>query len=320
MVAGYEYFKGDINQILNTFINIVLVHNNNNIDYINNVDIDVNNIDVNNIDNIDIDVNNNIDNNIDNIDNNINNNIDNKIKNSIDIVNLNILTSYSIDYESDEKKDIKNIFLELSYIKNIFNKNNLIEILKLFKYKNNNDINNIIIIFNNIFKIMSEEFINNYLYLLMIFEFLKLYKNKYNIINIVKKKDIDLSNFYKLLKSYFIKLSSKSELLKLLLLIGKQNISIDDLKLLFILLSKEMSNHITFNEIYEKILEYIEINDYNIKFINENLKNAKIYYNEIYNNLNDLYYLNCYNKYKINTKINDYFNNILLESKKIICI
>ena len=46
----------------------------------------------------------------------------------------------------------------------------------------------------------------------------------------------------------------------------------------------------------------------------------KIYYNEIYNNLNDIYYLNCYNKYKINAKINDYFNNILSESNKIICI
>ena len=249
------------------------------------------------------------------------NNIDTKINNIIDIINLNILTSYSIDYESDEKKDIKNIFLELSYIKKIFNKNNLIEILKLFKYNNNDtNINNIIIIFNNIFKTMSEEFINNYVYLLMIFEFLKLYKNKYNIINIVKKRDIDFSNFYTLLKSYLIKLSLKSELLKLLLLIGKQNISIDDLKLLFILLSKEMSNHITFNEIYEKIFDYIEINDYNIKFINENLKNAKIYYNEIYKNLNDIYYLNIYNKYKVDNKISNYFKNILSESNKIICV
>ena len=248
--------------------------------------------------------------------------IDTPLKNNnIDIINLNILTSYSIDYECDEKKHIQYIFLELSYIKQIFTKNNLIEILKLFKYKNNNNVNdNIIIIFINIFKTMSEEFINNHVYLLMIFDFFKLYKNKNIITNILKDKNINISNFYLILKKYLTKLSLKSELIKLLLLIGKKNISINDLKLLFILLSKEMSNHITFNEIYDKILEYIDINDDNIKFINENLKNAKIYYNEIYKNLNDIYYLNCYNKYKLNTKINNYFNNILIESNKIICI
>ena len=153
-----------------------------------------------------------------------------------------------------------------------------------------------------------------------IFELLKLYKNKYKIFNIIENKNIDLYNFFISLKSYLITLSSKSELIKLLLLISKQNIFIGDLKLLFILLSKEISNYINFNDIFEKIFDCVEINDYNIKFINENIKNAKIYYNEIYNNLNDIYYLNCYNKYKLNTKINNYFNNILIESNKIICI
>ena len=248
------------------------------------------------------------------------NNIDDKIKNNMDIINLNILTRYSIDYEDDEKKHIRYIFLELSYIKKMFDKKNLIEILKLFKYKENSDFNNIIDIFINIFKIMTEEFINNHEYFLIIFELLKLYKNKYKIFNIIENKNIDLYNFFISLKSYLITLSSKSELIKLLLLISKQNIFIGDLKLLFILLSKEISNYINFNDIFEKIFDCVEINDYNIKFINENIKNAKIYYNEIYNNLNDIYYLNCYNKYKLNTKINNYFNNILIESNKIICI
>ena len=248
------------------------------------------------------------------------NNTDDKIKNNIDIINLNILTRYSIDYEDDEKKYIRYIFLELLYIKKIFNKKNLIEILKLFKYKENSDFYNIIDIFINIFKIMTEEFINNHEYFLIIFELLKLYKNKYKIFNIIKNKNIDLYNFFISLKSYLITLSSKSELIKLLLLISKQNITISDLKLLFILLSKEVSNYINFNDIFEKIFDCVEINDYNIKFINENIKNAKIYYNEIYNNLNDIYYLNCYNKYKLNSKINNYFNNILTESNKIICI
>ena len=155
---------------------------------------------------------------------NVNNNItSNKIKkkniNNEDILNLNILTSYHIDYENDEKKHIKNIFGELIQIKEIFNKNDAIEILKIFAYKNKNDFKSVISIFTSIFKIMNEEYINNYEYLLIIFELLKLYKNKNNILESTKNKNINLSNFYTSLKSYLILLSTKSYLIKLLLLL-----------------------------------------------------------------------------------------------------
>jgi hypothetical protein len=222
-----------------------------------------------------------------------------------------------MDFENDEKKNIKNIFDELFLIKEFFNKVNLIEILKLFLYKNDNDFKTITIIFLNIFKYLSEEYINNYEYILIIFELLKLYKNKYFIFDIIKYKNINLSNFYISLKSYFIILSTKSELIKLLLLIKNINIDIKDLNLLFNMLSKDFSNYLTFENIYDKLLDCVFINDFNLNLIIKNKKNLKNYYNTIYKNLNDLYDFNDLNKYKVNSIIISYFNKLLKSIEKI---
>ena len=244
-------------------------------------------------------------------------NIDKKVINNGDILNLNILTSYSIDFENDEKKNIKNIFEDLILIKELFNKKNSIEILKLFLYKNDNNFKIFAIIFLNIFKYLSEEYINNYEYLLIVFELLKLYKNKYFILDIIKNKNINLSNFYISLKSYLIILSKKSELIKLLLLIKNTNILHNDLNLLFNMLSKDFSNYISFENVYDKLLECVFINDFNLNLIKENKKNLKIYYITIYKNLNDLYYFNDFNKYKVNSKIIIYFYKLLKSIEKI---
>jgi hypothetical protein len=244
-------------------------------------------------------------------------NIDKKIIDNGVILNLNILSSYTMDFENDEKKNIKNIFDELFLIKEFFNKVNLIEILKLFLYKNDNDFKTITIIFLNIFKYLSEEYINNYEYILIIFELLKLYKNKYFIFDIIKYKNINLSNFYISLKSYFIILSTKSELIKLLLLIKNINIDIKDLNLLFNMLSKDFSNYLTFENIYDKLLDCVFINDFNLNLIIKNKKNLKNYYNTIYKNLNDLYDFNDLNKYKVNSIIISYFNKLLKSIEKI---
>ena len=244
-------------------------------------------------------------------------NIDKKVINNGDILNLNILTSYSIDFENDEKKNIKNIFEDLILIKELFNKKNSIEILKLFLYKNDNNLKIFAIIFLNIFKYLSEEYINNYEYLLIVFELLKLYKNKYFIFDIIKNKNINLSNFYISLKSYLIILSKKSELINLLLLIKNTNILHNDLNLLFNMLSKDFSNYISFENVYDKLLECVFINDFNLNLIKENKKNLKIYYTTIYKNLNDLYYFNDFNKYKVNSKIIIYFYKLLKSIEKI---
>ena len=255
---------------------------------------------------------------MDNVNNNITNNkIKKKNINNEDILNLNILTSYHIDYENDEKKHIKNIFGELIQIKEIFNKNDTIEILKIFAYKNKNDFKSVISIFTSIFKIMNEEYINNYEYLLIIFELLKLYKNKNNILESTKNKNINLSNFYTSLKSYLILLSTKSYLIKLLLLLDKTNITVIDLKLLFNMLSKELSNYITFDSAYNKLFECIDINEFNTNFINEYKQNSKKYYNDTYRNLNEIYDFNDLNKYKVNESIIQYFNKILKSITKI---
>ena len=246
-----------------------------------------------------------------------NKNTEKKIINNEAILNLNILTSYSIDFENDEKKNIKNIFDELVLIKELFNTLNSIEILKLFLYKNENNFKIITTIFLNIFKYLSEEYINNYEYLLIIFELLKLYKNKYYIFDIIKNKNINLSNFYFSLKSYLIILSKKSELIKLLLLIKNINIDINDLNLLFNMLSKEFSNYLTFENVYDKLLDCLSINDFNLNLIKENKKNLKIYYSTIYKNLNDLYDFNDFNKYKVNSIIIAYFRKLLKSIEKI---
>jgi hypothetical protein len=234
-----------------------------------------------------------------------------------DIANFNILTSYSVDYDTYEKKNIKNIFTELFIIKKMFCKNNLIEILKLFRHKNKTDFKIYINIFYTIFKMMTEEYINNYEYLLIIFELLKLYKNRKYIMNIIKNIDIDLNNFYISLKTYLLELSLKSELLKILLLLGKQNILLNDLKILFNTLSVELLNYMTFYNIYDKIFDCIDINDYNKDFINENKIISNSYYDEINKNLNDLYDFSDLNKYKVDSEIINYFSKIMTSVTKI---
>ena len=240
----------------------------------------------------------------------------NKLKKKInnnEIEKFDILTSYDIEYEKNEKIYIKHIFIELFLIKELFNTENVIEILKLFRYKNNNKY---IKIFSNIFKMMSEEYINNYEYLIIIFDLLKLYKNKHNILI----KNIDINNFFILLKNYLLLLSSKSELLKLLLLLGKTNIVSTDFKLLFTMLSKELSNYISFDQLHYKLFDCVHITDFNKDIINKNKKKYNMYYNEINKNLNDIYDFDNYNKYKVSHEIINYFNNIIDNSKKIIII
>ena len=201
--------------------------------------------------------------------------------------------------------------MELFLIKELFNTENAIEILKLFRYTSNNKY---IKIFLNIFKMMGEEYINNYDFLIIIFNLLKLYKNKYYILKI---KNIDIINFFISLEKYLLLLSSKSELLKILLVLGESNIILKDLKLLMIMISKELSNYMTFNQLYNKLFECVNITKYNKNIINENKKKINIYYNEINKNLNDIYDFDNYNKYKVSNEIINYFIYIINNSKKI---
>lgn len=225
------------------------------------------------------------------------------------IQNINIITSYNFEIESDEKIIIKNMFSELLLIKNLFNFNNLIQILTLFKYTKYKKYNEI---FLNIFYILKEDYLNDYDYLNIIFLLLKLYKNKYNILKIT-----ELHSFFISLKNYLLSLSTKSELIKSLLLLNKLEFDENNLLLLFSMLFKELSKYTDFNYIYNKLLDCVSISYFNIDMIHTNKKKIYSHYTEINNKLNELYDLENINKYKIDQTIVNYFQNVIININNI---
>jgi len=100
-----------------------------------------------------------------------------------DIV-LNIKNVFEYDKEEYKKVFIKKIYNEIDLIDNIFSKDILIEILKVYKVsKQNNKFKDYINIFLKIFTILSVDFIDQYEYYLLIFSFFKLQIQNHIIFN-----------------------------------------------------------------------------------------------------------------------------------------
>jgi hypothetical protein len=236
-----------------------------------------------------------------------------------DIV-LNIKNVFEYDKEEYKKIFIKNIYNEIDLIDNIFSKDILIEILKIYKVsKNNNKFKEYINIFLKIFKILSVEFIDQYEYYLLIFSFFKLIKLEKNILKDIKTVNfnINLIIFYDKIKKYMNLLIKKSNLIKHINDINKKEINNIDLQYIFSSFSKDNSFYFNFNKIFDIFIDSVLINEKNKKFIVNNKNNCKKYYNETTNTIKDLYGLDNTNKYKNNDNIIHKYINILINVNNI---
>jgi hypothetical protein len=236
-----------------------------------------------------------------------------------DIV-LNIKNVFEYDKEEYKKIFIKNIYNEIDLIDNIFSKDILIEILKIYKVsKNNNKFKEYINIFLKIFKILSVEFIDQYEYYLLIFSFFKLIKLEKNILKDIKTVNfnINLIIFYDKIKKYMNLLIKKSNLIKHINDINKKEINNIDLQYIFSSFSKDNSFYFNFNKIFDIFIDSVLINEKNKKFIVNNKNNCKKYYNETTNTIKDLYGLDNTNKYKNNDNIIHKYINVLINVNNI---
>lgn len=236
-----------------------------------------------------------------------------------DIV-LNIKNVFEYDKEEYKKIFIKNIYNEIDLIDNIFSKDILIEILKIYKVsKNNNKFKEYINIFLKIFKILSVEFIDQYEYYLLIFSFFKLIKLEKNILKDIKTVNfnINLIIFYNKIKKYMNILVKKSNLINHINDINKKEIHDIDLEYIFSSFSKDNSFYFNFNKIFDIFIDSVLINEKNKKFIVNNKNNCKKYYNETTNTIKDLYGLDNTNKYKNNDNIIHKYINILINVNNI---
>ena len=236
-----------------------------------------------------------------------------------DIV-LNIKNVFEYDKEEYKKIFIKNIYNEIDLIDNIFSKDILIEILKIYKVsKNNNKFKEYINIFLKIFKILSVEFIDQYEYYLLIFSFFKLIKLEKNILKDIKTVNfnINLIIFYNKIKKYMNILVKKSNLINHINNINKKEIQDIDLEYIFSSFSKDNSFYFNFNKIFDIFIDSVLINEKNKKFIINNKDNCKKYYNNTTNKIKDLYGLDNTNKYKNNDNIMHKYINVLFNVNNI---
>lgn len=236
-----------------------------------------------------------------------------------DIV-LNIKNVFEYDKEEYKKIFIKNIYNEIDLIDNIFSKDILIEILKIYKVsKNNNKFKEYINIFLKIFKILSVEFIDQYEYYLLIFSFFKLIKLEKNILKDIKTVNfnINLIIFYDKIKKYMNILVKKSNLINHINDINKKEIQDIDLEYIFSSFSKDNSFYFNFNKIFDIFIDSVLINKKNKKFIIDNKDNCKKYYNNTTNTIKDLYGLDNTNKYKNNDNIIHKYINVLINVNNI---
>ena len=236
-----------------------------------------------------------------------------------DIV-LNIKNVFEYDKEEYKKIFIKKIYNEIDLIDDIFSKDILIEILKVYKVsKNNNKFKYYINIFLKIFKILSVEFIDQYEYYLLIFSFFKLIKLEKNILKDIKTVNfnINLIIFYDKIKKYMNLLIKKSNLIKHINDINKKEINNIDLQYIFSSFSKDNSFYFNFNKIFDIFIDSVSINEHNKNFIINNKNNCKKYYNETTNTIKDLYGLDNTNKYKNNDNIINKYINILINVNNI---
>jgi hypothetical protein len=236
-----------------------------------------------------------------------------------DIV-LNIKNVFEYDKEEYKKIFIKKIYNEIDLIDDIFSKDILIEILKVYKVsKNNNKFKYYINIFLKIFKILSVEFIDQYEYYLLIFSFFKLIKLEKNILKDIKTVNfnINLIIFYDKIKKYINLLIKKSNLIKNINNINKKEINNIDLQYIFSSFSKDNSFYFNFNKIFDIFIDSVSINEHNKNFIINNKNNCKKYYNETTNTIKDLYGLDNTNKYKNNDNIINKYINILINVNNI---
>ena len=236
-----------------------------------------------------------------------------------DIV-LNIKNIFEYDKEEYKKIFIKNIYDEIDLINNMFSKDILIEILKIYKVsKNNNKFKEYNNIFLKIFKILSVEFIDQYEYYLLIFSFFKLIKLEKNILKDIKTVNfnINLIIFYDKIKKYINLLIKKSNLIKNINNINKKEINNIDLQYIFSSFSKDNSFYFNFNKIFDIFIDSVSINEHNKNFIINNKNNCKKYYNETTNTIKDLYGLDNTNKYKNNDNIIQKYINILININNI---
>ena len=236
-----------------------------------------------------------------------------------DIV-LNIKNVFEYDKEEYKKVFITNIYNEIDLIDNIFSKDILIEILKVYKVsKNNNKFKEYINIFLKIFKILSVEFIDQYEFYLLIFSFFKLIKLEKNILKDIKTVNfnINLIIFYDKIKKYMNLLIKKSNLIKHINDINKKEINNIDLQYIFSSFSKDNSFYFNFNKIFDIFIDSVLINEKNKKFIVNNKNNCKKYYNETTNTIKDLYGLDNTNKYKNNNNIIHKYINVLINVNNI---
>lgn len=201
---------------------------------------------------------------------------------------LKIDIYYHFDYNDHFNIHIKKILEELYIINNIFTDDIIQECVKY----NDNTINKFI-------KLLCLKFMNEYEFIIIVFEILKILNN--NSIKNIK--------LYKYLSEYIKKLSKKSKIVDLL---NNKYLIMDEYKELISYFSKLFYNYFDFEVFYEKLTTIHDNNK--ILFTNKDeLKNHYEYfkhYSNIFEKINR-------EKFKINEDINIRFFYILKKIKKI---
>ena len=238
----------------------------------------------------------------------------------IEFDNLNINNIYNVDIDYNKLIYVNYIFNEIDFLIDIFNKEIKQVIIKIFIYYKK-FLNKVFEPYINLVNLLSKlEHIDQYEYLNILINVIKILINAKKVesivseINIKLNSEIDYINIIKinkLLYKFVNNFINKNYLLKYLILFIKNNDNQNIIKISS-LLAKEYYMYYSGNDIFLKF-SFI-FNNHKVEFI----KN----YNTVINNLNNLYEDNNFitKKYKYNFKNNNIINimNSLVKLNNII--
>ena len=204
------------------------------------------------------------------------------------IKELDINIYYNFDYDNHNNSHIKNLRQEIINISDIFTE----EIIKEIIISKNDNVTKLI-------KLLCLEFMNEYEFIIIIFQIHNILENSNNKIN---KLCYELDR-------YLNKLSKKS---KIIYLLNNQNINLEESRELISLFSKLFYDYFNFEKLFEKIIK-IQKNNKIFLLNKENFEREYEYYKYYHN----IFEKSNRTKFQIDKNITNKFFKILKKIKKI---
>jgi len=208
-------------------------------------------------------------------------------------------------YKIPEKINKLGIFL---------NEKNVIQLLLIYHTtKNiNKELCNSIIKF---FKLLSIQYINNYLFLVIILELFYIKKNIKN--TIFENENITINELLDEINIYLYDLQNECIIITFLLQLENNFITNIELKNFIINISLKYSAYYKYNEFYDIFIKTIPISTQNLKFIEEHTNNLEKTYNNVKNTIEELYDIKYIKKCEVSPKFLEKINEILHHVSKL---